>query len=127
MGYRLIVVPLTQLLCKDSFHWDDETIVAFDKLKQAMITLPVLVLPDSALPFFIETDASRIGIGVVLSQKRLAIAFFNQTLSMRACSKPVYERELMAVTHAVQKLRHYLLGQKFTVLRISVPYRHLLE
>lgn len=61
--------PLTQLLKKDALQWNDEATEAFGTLKKAMITLSVLALPDFNEPFTIETDAFRIGGGVVLTQK----------------------------------------------------------
>ncbi|KAL4021197.1 hypothetical protein IC575_019988 [Cucumis melo] len=63
--YRSIDAPLTQLLKKGGFKWTTAQ-EAFVKLKNAMMTLPMLALPDFSLPFEIETDASGYGIGVVL-------------------------------------------------------------
>ena len=115
-GYGEMGGPLTKLLQKNSFLWGEEAIEAFDKLKLAMTTLPVLALPDWNLPFIIETDASEIALGAVLSQNGHPIAFFSKKLSNRAKTKSIYERELMAVVLSVQKWRHYLLGRKFTII-----------
>jgi len=51
----------------EPFQWSPQAQVDFDKLKQALSTALVLALPDFKLPFTVETDASGIGMGVVLS------------------------------------------------------------
>lgn len=74
-----------------------------------------------------RTNASGYGLGAVLSQKGRSIAFVSQALDQRAQARSVYERELMAIVFAMQKWRHYFLGQKFTVLTDQQALQHLLE
>jgi len=53
----------------------------------------------------VETDASGLGIGVVLMQEGHPIAYFSKVLSSKHQSLSTYEEELMAVVLAVEKLR----------------------
>ncbi|CAM8968500.1 unnamed protein product [Rhodiola kirilowii] len=66
--YAQVAAPLTKLLRKDAFIWDGEASGAFEKLKGMLAVAPTLVLPDFALTFKVQTDASGIGMGAVLSQ-----------------------------------------------------------
>lgn len=47
--------------------WTQEALLAVQKLKDAMQQVPILALPDFTEPFVVETDASRVGVGAVLS------------------------------------------------------------
>ena len=105
-NYGKITAPLTRLLKKEGFEWSEEATQAMNLLKTAMKEVPILSLPNFNEPFVLETDASRTGLGAVMSQRGLPIAFFNHGLTSKAQYKSVYKRELMAV----QKWRHYLLG-----------------
>ncbi|KAA0058175.1 DNA gyrase subunit A [Cucumis melo var. makuwa] len=113
-----MAAPLTQLPKLGAFKWNEEDEEAFQRLQNTMITLPVLALPDFSIPFEVETDASRYGIGAVLMRNKRPIAFFSHTLAMRDHAKPVYERELMAMVLAVQWWRPYLLAPMLIDLKV---------
>ncbi|KAL4025181.1 hypothetical protein IC575_013559 [Cucumis melo] len=126
-NYGTIAAPLTQQLKKGGFHWNEEATLAFERLKSAMITLPVLALPDFSKQFEIEADASGYGVGAVLVQDGRPIAFYSHTLALRDRARPVYERELMAVVLAVQRWRPYLLIGKFKVKTDQKALKFLLD
>ncbi|KAL0416169.1 UNVERIFIED_CONTAM: Retrovirus-related Pol polyprotein from transposon [Sesamum latifolium] len=58
-GYSEIARPMTDLLKKtETWNWTPQCQESFDNLKRAMVTDPVLALPDMLKPFVVETDAS---------------------------------------------------------------------
>lgn len=67
-GYDSISQPLTDPLKKNAiFQWTPQLQLSFDTLKQALVSAPVLALPDFTNGFHLETDASGTSIGAVLS------------------------------------------------------------
>ena len=114
-NYGSIAKPLTHLLKKKQFLWTDAAQQAFEALKQAMISAPVLALPDFTEVFVVETDASDIGIGAVLMQRDRPIAFLSKALGDAHKSKSIYEKEFLALIMAVEKWRPYLQRQEFII------------
>jgi len=107
--------PLTNLLKKDAFQWTQFANEAFHKLKVALASQPVLALPNFALPFELEADASSTGIGAVLKQDKHPIAYFSKKLSPSMQNQSAYTCEFFGITEAGAKFRHYLLGKKFII------------
>lgn len=97
-NYSKIALPLTAELKKDSFKWNTE---AFQSLKKAMTSAPVLAMPNFQQSVVLETDASQHGLGAVLLQNQHPMAFFSHNLGLRA--KSIYEKDLMAIVLAVHK------------------------
>lgn len=64
-GYGEVSRPLTNLLRQGGFHWTDEAMKYFNRLKECMSTAPVLALHDYNIPFTIEKDASALGIRAI--------------------------------------------------------------
>jgi hypothetical protein len=75
-NYGAVAAPLTALLTKEGFSWNDAVAAAFDELKAAITFAPVLAMPDFTKPFTVECDASSHGFGAVLIQEGHPIAFF---------------------------------------------------
>ena len=112
------------------FTWSEECQQAFQTLKDALTSAPVLGYPDYTKPFILETDASLQGLGAVLSQvadsgEVKPIAYASRSLrpserSMRDYSSA--KLELMALKWAIcDKFKDYLLGSKFTVYTDNNP------
>ncbi|XBJ04555.1 hypothetical protein VPH35_023472 [Triticum aestivum] len=121
--YGIISRVLSDLLRKDTmFYWTNKEDEAFQHLKSALTQAPVLALPNFKLPFVVETDASKYGIGVVLMQQGHPISFLRKALGPKTQGYSTYEKECLAILMAVEKWRSYLQHAEFT---ISTDHRSL--
>ena len=109
-SYSLITVPLTSLLISKpkSLQWSPEADAAFDLLKQAFTTAPVLTLHDPNLPFVVEVDASKTGVGAVLSQRLRKpphlhpCAYYSRKFTPAEQNYDIGNRELLAIKLALE-------------------------
>lgn len=113
--YGVLAKPLTQLLKLKAFQWSPQAQQAFESLKQAMTTTPVLALPNFQEQFTVETDACIDGIGAVLMQNGQPITYLSKALGEKHRKLPIYEKEFLALIMAVEKWRPYLQRQEFII------------
>lgn len=113
--------------------WTLDCQQAFEKLKLALISAPVLGYADYSLPFVLETDASSKGLGAVLSQtqegRKRVIAYASRTLRPSEKNMQNYSSmklELLALKWAItEKFRGYLLGASFVAYTDNNPLSYL--
>ena len=130
----------TQLLLsrmsQEFFEWTTKHQEAFDALKEALSTAPVLGYPDSSREFILEIDASLNGLGTVLSQQGKdrqihVIAYVSHSLCPSERSMHNYSSaklELLVLKWAVtEKFRDYLLGSRFQVYMDNNPLAYVME
>ena len=124
--YAKRAAPLTSIMAEKwsaakgtmKDFWTDDCDAAFDDLRTALMTAPVLALPDSNLPYVLQTDASDKALGGVLMQirpdnTRVVIAFLHHKFDKVEQRWPIHERELYGLVHSLRKYRHYLMGAEF--------------
>ncbi|KAK1792167.1 hypothetical protein P4O66_012062, partial [Electrophorus voltai] len=89
---------------------------AFEELKNAFATAPILAQPEPKKPFIVEVDVSDIGVGAVQSQARgkeeklRPIAYFSRKLSLLEQNYSVGDQELLAMKLTLEEWRHWLEG-----------------
>jgi hypothetical protein len=126
-NYGRITTPLTTLNKKDEFSWTPEATKDFEQLKEVMYKAPVLTTPDFKKTFIVECDDSGIGIGPVLMKEGRPLAFENQPLKGNYLNKPIYEKEMMEILHALKTWNPYLIGRHFKVKTYHDSLKYFLE
>ncbi|KAL0148578.1 hypothetical protein M9458_056125 [Cirrhinus mrigala] len=126
--YKDPASPLTDLTRKgqlEKIEWSPEAEVAFQRVKEALTSEPVLRAPDFNCPFLVQTDASDTGLGAVLSQvkdgEEHPVIYISRKLTKAERNYAAVEKEALAVKWAVLELRYYLLGRRFTLITDHAP------
>ncbi|GFS59315.1 transposon Tf2-6 polyprotein [Trichonephila clavipes] len=121
MDSLLYKYPLNMLFKKDAkFNWTDECQNAFEKLKESLITKPVLHLYDPDLTCHVFVDASQKSVGDVLKQPDASnmlhpIAYHSRILRDYEKNYAITELECLVIIDALDKFYYYLHGQKFII------------
>lgn len=132
-NYSSKAAPLTQLLKKKTpFNWTQDVDNAFTSLKSALTTAPILATPDFSRHFYLQCDASTVGVGCVLFQKsndgeEHPIAYYSQKLNPAQKNYSVTELECLAVVLSVKKFRAYIEGHPFTIITDHASLKWLME
>lgn len=120
--FATIASPLNQLLQAGTpYVWSSECQHAFEALKSALTSGPVLSHFDDRKPIILHSDASGHGIGAVVLQsdahlKERRVAYASRSLTPAGRNYTITEQECLAVVWALQKFRPYLHGRHLTVV-----------
>lgn len=117
-NFAAITQPLNTLKRKGvKFEWGPSQQTAFDKIKAALVSTPILRMPDFNRPFVLHTDASGSAVGAVLSQEHnghlLPVAFASRALNKHELNYDTLQLECLAVVFALQKFQQYLEHREF--------------
>uniref|UniRef100_A0A3B3SBH5 Gypsy retrotransposon integrase-like protein 1 n=1 Tax=Paramormyrops kingsleyae TaxID=1676925 RepID=A0A3B3SBH5_9TELE len=131
-NFSQTAAPLTSLTRgkPTRLPWTSVEEQAFDRLKRAFCTAPILKQPRPELPFEVEVDASESGVGAVLIQRdpetgrRHPCAYFSRKLSSAERNYDVGDRELLAMKLALEEWRHWLEGARHPFL-VLTDHRNL--
>ena len=117
-SFSKVATPLYALTKKDTpFEWTSSCEEAFNQLKTILTEAPVLAFPNFSCDFRLETDASGLGLGAVLSQEQAdgsmrPIAYASRTLQPHERNYAATEMEALGVVWAVRHFRQYLYGHR---------------
>ena len=123
--------PLTQLTkIGVEWNWSEAQHRAFNRLKLALTTAPVLKLPDFDRQFVVTTDASDAAVGAILEQDfgngLQPMAFASRKLNDAKMRYSAYERELLGIVWALAQWKHYCRGPHSVIIQTDhAPLRHL--
>ena len=122
-----IEAPLRDVIFDSEFVWTDEAQQSFDKIKTAIAQDSILAYPDPTATLVVDTDASDIGLGAVISQIgrdgiEHPIAYASRVLAPNEKKWSVMERECLAVVWAITEQFHcYIYGSRFVVRTDNRP------
>lgn len=122
-SFAILAQPLNKLLKKDvEWVWGEEQNSAFITLKNRLVNRPILAIFDPNYETELHTDASMVGIGGILLQRRHGcdafqpVAYYSRQTSPEERDFHSFELETLAVVCSLKKFRVYLLGQNFKIV-----------
>lgn len=121
-SYSTVAEPLYRLQKKNvHFEWSADCQSAFERIKVLLVSSPTLRYPDFKREFVLMTDASDVGVGVVLSQtdhdgKEYVVGYASRALAKEERNYSTTEKECLAVLFGIKFFRSYIHGTHFTVI-----------
>ncbi|KAF8750509.1 hypothetical protein RHS01_09319 [Rhizoctonia solani] len=129
-NFSLIARPLHNLTQKESpWSWGNLEEAAFQELKSLVTQSPVLIHSNPKLPYYLETDASGVAMGAILSQRgpdnRLhPIAYMSKSFTGAEANYDTHDKELLAIIKALEEWRIFLEATDKTI-QVFTDHRNL--
>ncbi|GJX86087.1 putative reverse transcriptase domain-containing protein [Tanacetum coccineum] len=126
--FSKIAKSLTELTQKNKkYIWGENQESAFQLLKQKLCEAPILALPEGNDDFVVYCDASHQGLGAVLMQREMVIAYASRQLKPNEENYTTHDLKLGAVVFTLKIWRHYMYGTKCTVFTDHKSLQHILD
>lgn len=115
-----------------SLTWTTVQQEAFQKIQQILFSPAVVKSPVQGRPLILYKASSDVSIGAILSQEdeeriERLIYYFSRTMRDAQLRYPKAERACLALVHAIQKFRHYLLSNRVMLVSKADPLKFLLS
>ena len=111
-----LIAPLTALTSKNvKYDRKDDNQKCFDAIKRVIGHELLLAYLEFNAPFEIHTDASKLKIGAVISQKGMPIAFYSRKTNSAHQNYTTTEKELLSIVATLKEFRNIILGHQITV------------
>ncbi|QRW17328.1 Retrotransposable element Tf2 protein [Rhizoctonia solani] len=105
-NFSSVARPLHNLTKKETpWSWGNPEEAAFQELKLLVTQSPVLVHSNPDLPYYLETDASGVAMGAILSQR---VAYMSKSFSGAKANYDTHNKELLAIIKALEEWRIFL-------------------
>jgi len=107
------------------FDFNKKYLSAFLRLKEALISVPVMQAPNWEVPFEVMCDVSDYALGAILGQRKdnksYAIYYASRTLDEAQVNHAVIEKEFLAVVFSLEKFRSYFINSNVIVFTLMLP------
>ena len=116
-----IMRPLQELLVKSrQWIWESTQQQAFEQIKKALVSAPILALFDVSRDTVLSVDASSYGLGAVLLQRQHSgdlqpVVYISRPMTPTEQCYAQIEKEALAFTWACERLSDYLVGMQFHI------------
>ena len=106
-----ILTPLSSMTSKQAkWNWSKECQNTFDTIKKLTSRETLLSCPNFNEPFKIHTDASKLQLGSVISQKGKPIAFYSKKFNPAQVNYSTTKRELLSIIETLKEFKKHYWG-----------------
>ena len=123
--FSTIMEPITDCMKASKLLWTTEATKAFHQIKKKLTIAPILALHDFSQPFELHCDASKVGIGAVLSQNGKPVAYFSEKISGSKLNYNTYNLEFYAIICTLKHWSSYLAYHEFVLYSDHDGLKHI--